>query len=132
MLYNLARGLADEGSADAWICLDADLQDPPEAVPLLLDRLALGDVAAVFAGRRGRYESTARRLTGGLHRRIAAGAADWLAPGGVLLVETSSGQASLTTGTMEAAGLTAGVEVDQDIGGCVAVGTLTRTAGARA
>jgi polyisoprenyl-phosphate glycosyltransferase len=68
----LARGLADEESADVWVCLDADLQDPPEAVPLLLDRLARGDVAAVFAGRRGRYESAARRLTGGVHRRLAA------------------------------------------------------------
>jgi len=68
----LARGLADEPDADAWVCLDADLQDPPEAVPLLLDRLSRGDVGAVFAGRRGSYESTARRLTGTLHRRIAA------------------------------------------------------------
>ena len=68
----IARGLADEGSADVWVCLDADLQDPPEAVPLLLDRLARGDVATVFAGRRGRYESAARRLTGGVHRRLAA------------------------------------------------------------
>ena len=68
----LARGLADEADADAWVCLDADLQDPPEAVPLLLDRLAGGDAGAVFAGRRGRYESRARRLTGTLHRRVAA------------------------------------------------------------
>ena len=68
----LARGLADEPDADAWICLDADLQDPPEAVPLLLDRLAAGDVGAVFAGRRGAYESAVRRLTGTLHRRLAA------------------------------------------------------------
>lgn len=68
----LARGLADEPDAGAWVCLDADLQDPPEAVPLLLDRLAAGDVGAVFAGRRGRYESRMRRLTGGLHRRLAA------------------------------------------------------------
>jgi glycosyltransferase involved in cell wall biosynthesis len=68
----LARGLADETDADAWVCLDADLQDPPEAVPLLLDRLARGDVGAVFAGRRGAYESRLRRLTGTLHRRIAA------------------------------------------------------------
>ncbi len=67
----LATGLAAE-DADAWVCLDADLQDPPEAVPALLDRLARGDVGAVFAGRRGRYESPARRLTGGLHRRVAA------------------------------------------------------------
>ncbi|MGY1803733.1 glycosyltransferase [Blastococcus sp. SYSU D00922] len=68
----LARGLADEAGADAWVCLDADLQDPPEAVPLLLDRLSAGDVGAVFAGRRGAYESPARRLTGTLHRRVAA------------------------------------------------------------
>ena len=68
----LAAGLAAEPDADVWICLDADLQDPPEAVPLLLDRLDRGDVDAVFAGRRGAYESFARRLTGTLHRRVAA------------------------------------------------------------
>jgi glycosyltransferase involved in cell wall biosynthesis len=68
----LARGLADEADADAWVCLDADLQDPPEAVPGLLDRLAVGDVGAVFAGRRGAYESPLRRATGTLHRRVAA------------------------------------------------------------
>jgi glycosyltransferase involved in cell wall biosynthesis len=68
----LARGLAEERDADAWVCLDADLQDPPEAVPGLLDRLARGDVGAVFAGRRGRYESPVRRLTGTAHRRLAA------------------------------------------------------------
>lgn len=68
----IAHGLAAEADADAWVCLDADLQDPPEALPLLLDRLASGDVAAVFAGRRGSYESAARRLTGTLHRRLAA------------------------------------------------------------
>ncbi|MGR7026438.1 glycosyltransferase [Geodermatophilus sp. URMC 62] len=67
----LATGLAAE-DADAWVCLDADLQDPPEAVPLLLDRLAGGDAGAVFAGRRGRYESPGRRLTGEVHRRLAA------------------------------------------------------------
>ncbi|MGY1771069.1 glycosyltransferase [Blastococcus sp. SYSU D00813] len=68
----IARGLADEPGADAWVCLDADLQDPPEAVPVLLDRLAAGDVEAVFAGRRGVYTSRLRRLTGGAHRRVAA------------------------------------------------------------
>jgi glycosyltransferase involved in cell wall biosynthesis len=68
----LATGLAAEPGAAAWVCLDADLQDPPEAVPLLLDRLARGDVAAVFAGRRGSYESPVRRLTGTAHRWLAA------------------------------------------------------------
>jgi len=68
----LAEGLAAEPDADAWVCLDADLQDPPEAVPRLLDRLTAGDVGAVFAGRRGAYESVGRRLTGTVHRRLAA------------------------------------------------------------
>ena len=68
----LAIGLAAEPEAQTWVCLDADLQDPPEAVPQLLDRLARGDVEAVFAGRRGSYEPVVRRLTGRLHRRVAA------------------------------------------------------------
>ena len=60
-----------------------------------------------------------------VHRRLAAGAVDWLAPGGVLLVETSPSQAALTTGAMERAGLVAQVVVDAAIGGCVAVGRLS-------
>ena len=56
VLSGLARTRGD------WvILLDADLQDPPEAIPQLL---AAGDnVSAVFAGRRGRYESQSRLLT---------------------------------------------------------------------
>ena len=65
-----------------------------------------------------------------LHRRIAAGAAGWLAAGGVLLVETSPGQAPLTTAAMEAAGLATSVEVDPEVGGCVAVGRLSPRAAA--
>ncbi|HLA76788.1 MAG TPA: glycosyltransferase [Vicinamibacteria bacterium] len=44
------------------VVMDADLQDPPEAVPRLLRGLDQG-YAAVFAGRRGRYESIGRLLT---------------------------------------------------------------------
>jgi polyisoprenyl-phosphate glycosyltransferase len=70
----LLAGLGAEAGEDAnaWVCLDADLQDPPEAVPLLLGRLAQGDAGAVFAGRRGAYESRARRLTGAAHRLAMA------------------------------------------------------------
>lgn len=57
-----------------------------------------------------------------LHRRLAAGAPDWLAPGGVLLIETSPSQAPLTTAAMSTAGLVTEVVVDDEIGGCVAVG----------
>lgn len=60
------------GAVDASmvVVLDADLQDPPEAMPVLLDRLRARDVEAVFAGRRGLYETPVRRL-GGMAHRIA-------------------------------------------------------------
>ncbi len=52
------------------VVLDADLQDPPEAIPRLLSALQ-GDVAAVFAGRRGSYESPLRLATSfGLKRLL--------------------------------------------------------------
>ena len=41
------------------VLLDSDLQDPPEAIPILLQGLGSG-YAAVFAGRRGAYESFPR------------------------------------------------------------------------
>lgn len=44
------------------VVMDADLQDPPEAIPALLGRLQNG-FSAVFAGRRGRYESLFRLFT---------------------------------------------------------------------
>ncbi len=66
----LLHGLTGGAPADVWVCLDADLQDPPEAVPLLLERLAPGDVGVVFAGRRGAYESRGRMLTGAAHRAV--------------------------------------------------------------
>ena len=57
-----------------------------------------------------------------LHRRLAAGAVDWLVPDGVLLVETSPSQTASTTAAMAAAGMAVEVVVDDEIGGCVAVG----------
>ena len=66
----LLAGLAADAGADVWVCLDADLQDPPEAVPALVGRLARGDVSVVFGGRRGSYESRSRLLTGRIHRAL--------------------------------------------------------------
>lgn len=51
-------------SRGPWtVVLDADLQDPPEAIPGLLAAAEDCDAAAVFAGRRGQYQSWHRRLT---------------------------------------------------------------------
>jgi polyisoprenyl-phosphate glycosyltransferase len=64
-------GLAAEEDADVWVCLEADRADPPEAVPVLLDRLARGDVEAVLAARRTAGRAP-RRLRDGVRRRLAA------------------------------------------------------------
>ena len=50
--------------------MDADLQDPPEALPRLLRVLEDEGLDAVFAGRRGRYESMLRLLTSRLFKRL--------------------------------------------------------------
>jgi release factor glutamine methyltransferase len=58
-----------------------------------------------------------------VHRRVAAGAGDWLAPGGHLLIETSEHQAPLTAAAMTAHGLVARVEVSEDYYCTVVIGT---------
>jgi glycosyltransferase involved in cell wall biosynthesis len=53
------------------IVLDADLQDPPEAIPTLVEKLSEG-YEAVFAGRRGNYQVTRRMITSRLFKRVLA------------------------------------------------------------
>lgn len=48
-----------------------------------------------------------------LHRRVADGAAEWLAPGGALVIETTRRQAPLTAAACRCAGLVPLVEVDE-------------------
>ncbi|MDH2414191.1 putative protein N(5)-glutamine methyltransferase [Nocardioides sp. CER19] len=58
-----------------------------------------------------------------VQRRAIAGAVDRLAPGGAILVESGRPQADSTASLMRAAGLTARVETDDEIGGTVVLGT---------
>jgi len=57
-------------------------------------------------------------------RRVAAGAPDWLAPGGHLLIETSGRQAPLAAAAFAAGGLTARVETSAELNATVLIGTL--------
>jgi glycosyltransferase involved in cell wall biosynthesis len=52
------------------ITMDADLQDPPEAIPLLLGELRSTGAGAVFAGRRGEYQGRLRMATSRLYRSV--------------------------------------------------------------
>jgi glycosyltransferase involved in cell wall biosynthesis len=54
---------------DLVAVLDADLQDPPEALPSLLGEMD-EDVDVVVATRRGRHEGPGRRVTGYLFRTL--------------------------------------------------------------
>jgi release factor glutamine methyltransferase len=54
--------------------------------------------------------------------RVTAGAPEWLAPGGALLIETSELQAPGTVSLMTSAGLAASVSHDAAVGGTVATG----------
>lgn len=54
---------------EAIVLMDADLQDPPAAITTLLHELERG-YAAVFAGRRGHYQSALRMLSSRIFKRI--------------------------------------------------------------
>nr|WP_255514883.1 hypothetical protein [Quadrisphaera sp. INWT6] len=56
-----------------------------------------------------------------VHRRVAAGAREWLSPGGVLLVETSARQAEGTAEACRAGGLAPSTVHDRALGAAVVV-----------
>lgn len=59
----------ERASGASCVIMDADLQDPPPALPLLW-RARSPSVSAVFAGRRGRYQSPGRHLTSLMYRTL--------------------------------------------------------------
>ena len=65
VLLGLARS-----TADISVVMDADLQDPPEAVGALVAAVVDGSVPVVAAGRRGSYQGRGRLASGRLHRRV--------------------------------------------------------------
>jgi glycosyltransferase involved in cell wall biosynthesis len=67
--HTVMRGLRAARGA-VIVIMDADLQDEPERIPLLLEELARGGVEAVFAGRRGDYQARGRMWTSRLFRHL--------------------------------------------------------------
>lgn len=59
-----------------------------------------------------------------VQRRVIAGAARWLAPGGRLLVETGARQASGTVAAFAAGGLRAEVVSDEELSATVVIGSV--------
>jgi release factor glutamine methyltransferase len=65
-----------------------------------------------------------------IHRRIAAAAQEWLAPGGHLLIETSHDQAALTAKAMRNNGLRARVTASEELDATVAIGSVPKSGSA--
>jgi release factor glutamine methyltransferase len=59
-----------------------------------------------------------------VHRRVAAGAGEWLRPGGLLVIETSAGQAAATAGACHDAGLVTRVVTDDELDAVAVLGSL--------
>jgi glycosyltransferase involved in cell wall biosynthesis len=72
----LAAGLARARSADAAVTMDADLQDPPEVIPALVDAWRKG-ADVVRAVRNSRQETGLRRLGFELFHRFYGRMADY-------------------------------------------------------
>lgn len=78
----LVAGIRDS-RGERVVTLDADLQDPPEAIPVLLDRI--GAASAVFAGRRGSYQSSGRLRSSRLFKRAISAVSGTPSDGGAFV-----------------------------------------------
>ena len=67
--FSIQRGLG-VCTGDTVIVMDADLQDPPIAIPQLLNRLWADNHQAVFASRVGVYQSRLRMLCSVAYRSV--------------------------------------------------------------
>ena len=95
---------------DLYDALPADLRGRVDVLVVNAPYVPTGRIATLPA--EARVHEPRVSLDGGadgvdVHRRVAAGAAPWLAPGGVVLVETSAEQAAATVAALAAAGLDA-------------------------
>ena len=109
---NVTMGQVHEG--DLYDALPDDLLGRVDVLAVNAPYVPTAEIALMPTDARDHEHRIA--LDGGadglaLHRRVAAGAAAWLRPGGTLLIETSRPQAEGTAAACAGAGLAAGVVV---------------------
>ncbi|WP_424186473.1 putative protein N(5)-glutamine methyltransferase [Actinokineospora sp. G85] len=119
-----ARTLPHVHTGDMFAPLPPDLRGRLDVIAVNAPYVPTAKIATMPPEARDHEPHTA--LDGGLdgvthHRRIAAQARDWLAPGGHLLIETSHPQAAATAAAMTAAGLTTTISYDDDRDATVAL-----------
>jgi release factor glutamine methyltransferase len=122
---NLAAVGGHVHEGDLYDALPADLRGRIDVVVVNAPYVPTDEVGLMPA--EARLHEPLVALDGGsdgvsIHRRVAAQALHWLAPGGSLLIETSERQAPLTEAAMAAAGLATTVASDDDLDATVVAG----------
>lgn len=123
-----ARNLGRAGAVHTGDLYDALPQELRGRVDVLAANAPYVPTAAISTMPREARDYEARvALDGGadgldLHRRIAEGARDWLAPGGRVMIETSEGQAEGTADLLRHAGLRVRVVRSSALDGTVVLG----------
>jgi release factor glutamine methyltransferase len=118
-------GLGQVYEGDLYAPLPASLRGRVDILIANAPYVPTGEIALMPA--EARLHEPLVALDGGpdgvdIHRRVAAGAPPWLAPGGCVLIETSERQAALTAAAMTAAGLEPRVVTDDDWSASVVIG----------
>lgn len=124
---NLPPGRVHEG--DLYDALPRDLRGHVDVLVVNAPYVPTGRIALLPP--EARDHEPAAALDGGadgldVQRRVLADAPAWLAPRGVVLVETGADQAARTLAAARDAGLRGSIERDPEIGGCALVATRPR------
>jgi release factor glutamine methyltransferase len=120
------RGIGDVFEGDLFDALPAELHGRVDLLLVNAPYVPTDEISGMPPEAR-EYEPLVT-LDGGrdgldVHRRVAAGAAEWLAPGGTLLIETSARQASLAVAIFERSGLQPSVARSKRLDATVILGT---------
>jgi release factor glutamine methyltransferase len=120
---NLPAAAVHEG--DLYAALPPDLRGRVAVLVANVPYVPTSAIASMPAEARDHEPRSA--LDGGddgltVARRVAAAATEWLAPGGSLLIETSEEQAPSAVAAFTAAGLSAEVAADDELGATVVIG----------
>ncbi|GGZ51145.1 putative protein N(5)-glutamine methyltransferase [Streptomyces subrutilus] len=124
------RNVAAYGGAvwegDLYAALPARLRGRVDLLVVNAPYVPTGEIALMPS--EARDHEPAVSLDGGadglaVHRRVAAGALPWLAPGGRLFVETSARQSPVTASALTSAGLAVRVATSEELYATVAIGT---------
>ena len=130
-----AVDVAAENIGDRGIVVAGDLFAPlPDRFHGVVDVIAVNapyvpSAALATMPAEAREHERVVALDGGpdgldVHRRVAAGAGEWLRPGGAVVIEVSSTQAPVSAAVFEGAGFTVTIESDEQVEGTCIVAEL--------